>query len=82
MNKHSYNFEDLTGQIFNRWIVLKQATSSIKNRTSWICRCICGNIRNVDANSLRQRISKSCGCLRSETAKKNGKNGTDRPRSC
>ncbi len=36
----------------------------------WLCRCTCGNECEVKSNLLRQRTTKSCGCLRREHAKK------------
>jgi len=73
MSRHSYNFEDLTGQTFSRWTVLKQGDSRIRNIILWVCRCTCGTVRNVTASSLKQGITRSCGCLRSEISTKNGK---------
>ncbi len=74
MIRHSYNFEDLTAQVFDRWTVLKQALNNKNSsRVFWVCKCTCGTIRNVDASSLKQGITRSCGCLRSEIAKINGK---------
>lgn len=54
---------DLTGRAFGEWVVLAEA----KKRTSdnyvrYICRCSCGNTREVIARSLTSGRSKSCGC--------------------
>lgn len=43
------------------------ATVSAKPRPAWECRCECGNLRVVDAGSLRSGNSRSCGCLNAET---------------
>lgn len=52
------------GDRFARWTVL--------DTTDWLamrCRCDCGTERNVPAGNLRNGLSKSCGCLKSELAK-------------
>ena len=32
----------------------------------WLCRCVCGKMRDVQLQSLRRGISVSCGCKKSE----------------
>ena len=56
----------LLGLRFGRWEVLKIDKSVPRN---YICRCDCGTIRSVFGGSLRQGVSKSCGCLKSELTK-------------
>jgi hypothetical protein len=54
---------DLTGQRFGKLI----ATSFIRKngKTMWTCLCDCGNIREVNAKSLRQKKCNSCrDCLK------------------
>jgi uncharacterized phiE125 gp8 family phage protein len=53
---------DLTGQRFDRWFVFSYAGKDGSNRTMWHCRCDCGNERSVNASSLRNGKSASCGC--------------------
>ncbi len=58
--------EDLTGCIFGRLTVLKQA--EWKNGTSyWRCRCECGNETVVRYAYLLNGHTKSCGCLQKES---------------
>jgi hypothetical protein len=52
--------EDLTEKRFNNFIVLKRDFSA--KRTSWICKCDCGNIKTVSAQALITGSIKSCGC--------------------
>lgn len=40
----------------------------------WECQCDCGNIVIVRGSDLQKGNTKSCGCLRQETANKQGKN--------
>lgn len=55
-------FIDLTNQKFNRLTVISQA-KSIKGRIAWLCQCDCGNIKVIRAENLRDKTTKSCGCL-------------------
>lgn len=64
-------YHDLTEKTFGRWMVL----SITDKRTSsggiiWVCKCKCGEIREVAADTLKRGTSKSCGCYRDEVAKK------------
>ena len=68
--KSSANFVDFTGQIFERWTVIKRDLTKPNNKSFWICKCICGSIRSVSGQSLHEGISKSCGCLKIELRKK------------
>ena len=52
----------LTGQRFGRWFVLGPAENHGRH-TYWRCRCNCGNIVDVNTDSLHYKKSKSCGCL-------------------
>jgi len=56
---------DLIGQKFGGLTVV-----DYKGKSHWLCKCNCGNTTNVVANSLRQGITKSCGCFKKEMAKK------------
>lgn len=58
-------FIDLTGQRFNRWVVL-----TYEEKSKWLCRCDCGEIKKVNSNHLINGRSKSCGCLSREIASK------------
>lgn len=61
-------YKDLTNQTFNRLTVLKFAY--IKNgKTYWECKCRCGKVVVVRADSLQDETIKSCGCLRNEIRK-------------
>jgi hypothetical protein len=59
------NLVDLTGVRFGRFLVAGRGPAHPR-RTFWKCRCDCGNIRNVEAESLRGGRSRSCGCLKRE----------------
>lgn len=58
--------ETMIGQKAGRWTILGEFR---KGRFLYYeCRCDCGTLRNVKANSIRCGRSKSCGCLRRERA--------------
>lgn len=63
------------GQSFGRWTVLSRVDNDRRTSARWLCRCSCGTERAVCGHSLRQGISKSCGCLiREDNAKRKGPN--------
>lgn len=60
-------FEDLSGNKYNRLLVLKRDEECNK-KIKYICQCDCGNIVSVRADSLKSGTTKSCGCLHKESA--------------
>jgi len=67
---------DLTGQQFGRLTVIKRVKNNKHHQIRWLCQCDCGNYVVVVGNSLRQRLTKSCGCLSIEsTIKRNTVHG-------
>lgn len=66
---------DLIGQKFGRLTVVEFC--GIKDHAArWKCVCDCGLVVIAKANSLRSGNTKSCGCLRRETARKQGISNT------
>ena len=58
--------KDLTGQRFGRLSAIRIVGR--KNRSVvWMCKCDCGNIKDVSAKHLVAGSTKSCGCLVPET---------------
>lgn len=58
--------EDLTGQRFGKWTVLKKSENkrNISNgETMYLCECDCGTVREIRRYSLVSGASKSCGCV-------------------
>ena len=73
MEKVKKEIEDLTGQKFGRWVVIKRVEDCIfkcgSRKRQWLCECSCENhtIRTVLESNLKNGRSKSCGCLKVET---------------
>ena len=67
--------EDLTGRVFGRLTVIKQAEDYIspkskKHRAQWLCECSCkeqNKIIVLGTNLTKKNGTRSCGCLWKET---------------
>jgi hypothetical protein len=55
---------EMTGQRFGRLTVTELDAIRSCPRTYWWCKCDCGNVVSVVANSLRRGNSQSCGCAK------------------
>lgn len=56
------------GEKYGRWTVLAEAESMRDGHRTVECRCDCGTVRVVAASDLKSGSSRSCGCLRRDTA--------------
>ena len=52
---------DLTGQKFGLLTAIKKAPSH-NGHTYWLCKCECGNEKEIQTSHLTCGITKSCGC--------------------
>jgi len=59
-------FVDLKGRRFGRLVAKKFVGLDSGNRTVWLCLCDCGGKKVARSNNLRNRKTRSCGCLRIE----------------
>ena len=57
---------DITGQQFNYWTVLKRVQSSNDGHSQYLCKCKCGNEKIVLRKTLINGSSRSCGCFKNE----------------
>lgn len=64
--------ENLTNKKFGRWTVLSFAGygTTKKKAAHWKCKCACGTVRKVKANTLKRGNSVSCGCFQKEAIAK------------
>lgn len=64
---------DITGQRFGKLIALRETEPGISRSGvpvhRWLCRCDCGRELVVRKNNLTGRVTRSCGCLRSQKAR-------------
>lgn len=60
---------DLKGQKFGRLTVISLTEKRNFYHVVWLCRCDCGNFREVVGNNLKSGQTKSCGCLHAEKNK-------------
>ena len=64
---------DLRGRRFGRLTAFYDSGKrSDAGYVIWTCLCICGNLTEVVSDSLISGKTKSCGCLRQESARRNG----------
>lgn len=56
---------DLTGKTFSKLTVLSRAENK-GGRVIWLCKCSCGEEKEVKGNNLNTGHTKSCGCLQRE----------------
>lgn len=56
---------DITGQKFGRLTALCKAPSR-GGKTYWLCRCDCGNEKEIQTCHLTGEKVQSCGCIRQE----------------
>lgn len=66
-------FSDITGNKYNRLLVLKKTNKKMGTNYLWECQCDCGNITYASKTALESGHKKSCGCLHTEQRTKLGK---------
>lgn len=58
---------ELTGTRYGRLILISRVVSRNKKAgTRWKCRCDCGTVKEIDADSVRKGTVVSCGCYQKE----------------
>lgn len=63
---------DLVGRKFGRLTVISKG-DVVKQKTTWHCRCKCGNDVVTTTGRLNAGLVQSCGCMRKDNATKLGK---------
>ncbi len=59
---------NLSNKRFGRLVAIRDIGSGFNRNRMWECKCDCGRITSVPSMRLRNGITKSCGCIRKETA--------------
>ncbi len=76
----AHNFVDLTGNRFDRLLVLCFDHKDSTRTVWWRCLCDCGNVKVVRGYCLTGGVTRSCDCLKREAASKrltkHGQGGT------
>ncbi len=58
-------FLDLTGQIFDKLVVVDRETDPkhiLHHAVTWYCMCECGNFKRATTSQLVRGRAKNCGC--------------------
>jgi len=67
--------DQLIGQKFGRWTVIKEIGRNKRGCALWLCHCDCGAYGKQITSVLKNGASKSCGCLAKDSARaRKGKN--------
>ena len=72
-------YKDLTGKKFGRLLVIVRDGTDNKFNRTWLCKCVCGQLKVVKTGLLTNGRVRSCGCLIANHIKKmtrHGKFGT------
>lgn len=54
-------FIDLTGEKFGK-LTVKNYVDTRHGHTYWLCKCECGNEKEISSQSLKNKLTISCGC--------------------
>lgn len=54
---------DLSGQKFGNWEALSPVPTQDRSPSKWLCRCVCGTVREVFRVTLMRRKCRGCGCV-------------------
>ncbi|GGH83488.1 hypothetical protein JOD43_002102 [Pullulanibacillus pueri] len=73
-------FVDLKDKRFGRLVVVEKLDARKNGRVVWRCKCDCGNYVVVMSTYLTTGQTRSCGCLKKETERKNLRESYDNKR--
>ena len=67
-------YNDISGNRYGKFTVLKKGNGRVTKggayKTTWICKCDCGNEKELDYQAIIRGSHQSCGCTRYETISK------------
>lgn len=67
----NYTIKDVGGMRFNNLTVLGCSDDYRKGNYKLICKCDCGEVKEIARSSVLTGLSKSCGCLRKKHGMRN-----------
>ena len=59
-------YPNLIGQSFGRLSVISKGKTDSNGHIFWVCKCSCGNVKEIAGSNLIQGYTSSCGCLHSQ----------------
>jgi hypothetical protein len=71
---------DLTGMTFGRLTGVKRTGTDNHGKAIWLFSCLCGGQVYACPSLVKRGTTSSCGCLKQETARKNGLLGGKEPK--
>lgn len=77
LSKKPDNTVDRTGVRYGRLVALRNTQKKQGSNFIWECRCDCGNVIEVNGQSLKSGKTQSCGCLLKEKSRLNGLQSAD-----
>lgn len=60
--------KSIAGHRFGRLVARERVGSDNYGNSLWSCQCDCGKIKEISSHNLKAGRTRSCGCLRRETA--------------
>ncbi len=63
---------DLTGKRFGMLSVERYSKTTKSGHAVWICKCDCGNVKEIEGRKLRSGETKACGCQRGKSISHGG----------
>ena len=54
------------GKKFGRLTVMEKGRTDKHGHIYWVCKCDCGNLKEISGTNLKEGKTQSCGCLHSE----------------
>jgi len=66
IGRRAHNFIDMTGKKFGMLTVVRYARKDRHRLVMWLCKCDCGNEKEIRGQSLRRGYTESCGCIKRE----------------
>jgi len=68
---YSKTYDDLTNQKFGLLTALYPTSMKDGSHMYWMCKCDCGNLKEVSSSSLKSHTVQSCGCLKQSVGELN-----------